>query len=291
MDDDLPDEADGTIDYSHYTREQVSHALNRIDQYAQPKNAANLLIRYRELQALDAAQEAIAQSRQDAEEETFAGELGQRRGENLVVPSLIGMNCLVFLLAASAGGGFFSPIPQVLLQIGTNFAPRTLHGEWWRLFTSMFIHFGVLHLATNMAVLWSFGRQIERLYGSGRFLAIYLLCGLTGGVASLLWNPNVNSAGASGAIIGILGSALAFALNPKTTVPPTVAAAEQTSLALFVGYNLINGLTHQGIDNAAHVGGLVTGFVAGWLLCRPLPSARGASLAEDRTTPPADERS
>jgi rhomboid protease GluP len=98
---------------------------------------------------------------------------------------------------------------------------------------------------------------------------------LSGGIASLLWNPNVNSAEASGAIVGILGAALAFALNPKTRMPTTVAAAQQSSIAVFIMHNVMNGITHKGIDDAAHMGGLSAGFVIGWLLCRPLdPAAR-----------------
>lgn len=282
MDNDPREEtsADGTIDFSHYTREQVSHALNRIDEFAQPKNTANLLKRYRELNPPEAEPEAAEPAQSLADQKIFADELDERRTETRVVPSLIAINCVVFLLAVRAGSGVFESDPRVLLSFGTNLGPRTLGGEWWRLFTSMFIHFGAFHLAANMWVLWSVGRQTERLYGSVQFLLIYLLSGLSGGIASLLWNPTVNSAGASGAIVSILGAALAFALNPKTRMPTTVAAAQRSSIVIFIVYNAINGATHKGIDNAAHMGGLLAGFVIGWLLCRPLdPPASRAPTA------------
>jgi TPR repeat protein len=113
------------------------------------------------------------------------------------------------------------------------------------------------------------------MFGSRNFLLLYLFAGLFASLTSLWWHPNVNSAGASGAIFGLLGGLLAFALNPATGVPPTIAANQRRSAFVFIAYNLFNGFTHQGIDNAAHLGGLVSGFLMGWMLAMPLdPEAR-----------------
>ena len=162
-----------------------------------------------------------------------------------------------------------------LIPWGSNYALKTLGGEWWRLFTSMYLHFGLLHLLFNMWALGSMGPLVERLIGSARFLLLYLFAGLCGSIASLLWNPVVNSVGASGAIFGVLGALLAFMVNPKTQIPATVGTAQRNSALTFIAYNLLNGVTHHGIDNACHVGGLVGGFAMGWLLARPLdPEAR-----------------
>jgi rhomboid protease GluP len=162
------------------------------------------------------------------------------------------------------------PDGVAMLRFGTNYGPLTASGEWWRLFTAMFLHFGLVHLLLNMWALLSLGMLTERLYGSARFAMLYLFAGLVGSLASYYWHPNLNSAGASGAIFGVIGALLAFMLNPRTRIPPTVAAAQRNSALVFIAYNLANGFAHQGIDNAAHLGGLTGGFVIGWLLARPL---------------------
>ena len=184
--------------------------------------------------------------------------------------ALVAANIAWFMFVASQGGGWLVPQPGVIIHWGSNFGPLTLNGEWWRLFTCMFVHFGLLHLAFNMWVLWSIGRMIERMFGSFHYALLYVFAGLCGSMASLWWNPNVHSAGASGAIFGLLGGLLAFVLNPVSGVPPTIAASQRRLGIVFIAYNLIGGLTHHGIDNAAHLGGLVGGFVIGWMLARPL---------------------
>jgi rhomboid protease GluP len=190
----------------------------------------------------------------------------------LAVPILITMNVLIFVLMAIAGINVLHPTAADVIRLGSNYGPQTLDGQWWRLFTSMFLHLGLPHLLFNMAALVSLGPLAERLFGSGRFLLLYLFAGLCGSVSSLLWNPNVNSAGASGAIFGVLGGLLAFMVNPKTKIPASVSVAQRNSALVFVAYNLLNGVTHAGIDNACHIGGLVSGFAVGWLLARPLES-------------------
>src|SRR2546429_8718830 len=85
-----------------------------------------------------------------------------------------------------------------------------------------------------------------------------------------LFRSNLNSAGASGAIFGVLGGLFAFMVNPKTRIPASVAAVHRKSAVVFILYNLFNGFAHAGIDNAAHIGGLVAGFAMGWMLARPV---------------------
>ena len=190
--------------------------------------------------------------------------------QSSVTAVLVMANIAWFAIVASQGGGWLVPQAGVIIHWGSNFGPLTLNGEWWRLFTCMFVHFGLLHLAFNMWVLWSLGRVTERMFGSLHYAVLYVFAGLCGSMASLWWHPNVNSAGASGAIFGILGGLLAFVLNPASGVPPTIVASQRRSIVLFIAYNLIGGITHQGIDNAAHLGGLIGGVLMGWLLTRPL---------------------
>jgi rhomboid protease GluP len=205
-----------------------------------------------------------------AEHSSFNTALAALGTRPTVTPALLILNCVVFACTVFAGAGFFQANGPLLVQWGTNYGPRTLDGEWWRLLTSMFLHFGVLHLALNMWVLWGMGQLAEKLYGSAYFLILYLVAGLSGSLASLYWHPDLNSAGASGAIFGVLGGLSAFMVNPKTRIPASIAAEHLKSAVVFIFYNLFNGFAHAGIDNAAHVGGLVGGFAMGWMLARPV---------------------
>jgi membrane associated rhomboid family serine protease/Tfp pilus assembly protein PilF len=183
---------------------------------------------------------------------------------------LIALNVLVFAAMVAAGAGFFTPNPKVHLQWGSNFGPLTTHGEWWRLVTCTFVHFGVLHLAFNMWALYENGRIVERLYGNLYFLAVYLFAGITGSLTSVFWHPMVNSAGASGAIFGVLGALLAFTVVMHQSIPFAVRKAQRNSTIVFILYALTSGFTATGVDNAAHLGGLAGGFLAGLALARPL---------------------
>jgi len=187
-----------------------------------------------------------------------------------VTVGLVAINTLVFLVTVFAGAEWIVPRGNVQVAWGSNFGPFTTDGEWWRLLTSLFIHFGVIHLAFNMWALATFGPLTERLFGSVNYLLIYLIAGVTGSLASISWRPDVNSAGASGAIFGILGALLAAHLRNRKTMPSSVLQPLRTSTLVFVGYTLLNGFTTTGIDVAAHLGGLTAGFLIGLVVARPI---------------------
>lgn len=212
-----------------------------------------------------------------AETADFQDRLKAVGGASWITSTLIAINILVFIACALSGGGVISPNPQVLMNWGTNFGPLTMNGQWWRLFTAMFLHFGLLHLAFNMWALYTGGRLVEKLYGSASYVLLYLGAGLCGSFASVLWNPIVNSAGASGAIMGVYGAMLAFFLRKDTLVPASIVAQQRNSVLVFAGYNLIFGVSHQGIDNAAHIGGFLGGLVLGLSMIRPLDVERRAT--------------
>jgi rhomboid protease GluP len=157
-----------------------------------------------------------------------------------------------------------------LVRWGSNAGPFTLGGQWWRLVTSMFLHGGLLHISFNMFALWQVGRLVERMFGSVRFLALYMIAGVCGSLASVLWNPHVNSVGASGAIFGIIGGLLAFIRRPDSGVPSTIVKDLRGSLGGFLIFNIAAGMLYPHTDNAAHIGGLVGGYLAGHLLARSL---------------------
>jgi rhomboid protease GluP len=211
-----------------------------------------------------------------AERAAFASTLLQVTPNAPITPALIVANAIMFVIATALGGGLLVSDPAVMIRLGTDYTPLTLGGQWWRLLTSTFLHFGLLHIALNMWALYVNGLVAERIFGSVRYLVIYLVAGLTGSVSSLLWHPIVNGAGASGAIFGVLGSLLAFFLLRKGGLPASVAKAQRTSAGVFVVYSLLNGVRYGGIDNAAHLGGLVGGFVMGLILARPLNPERNS---------------
>jgi membrane associated rhomboid family serine protease len=190
-----------------------------------------------------------------------------------VAPAIVVLNILVFAAMTIVERRWGAFEPQVYLNWGANFAPLTLAGQWWRLFTALFVHFDLLHLLLNMWAFWNIGRMTERLYGSWLLLLLYLGAGVLASLTSLLWDPSHFSIGASGAIFGTFGAFLAFLAHNKTRVPMTVVRAHWLSTAAFVAFNLVNGALTPGIDNAAHVGGLLSGFGLGWILARPLDPA------------------
>jgi rhomboid protease GluP len=170
------------------------------------------------------------------------------------------------------------PDTEALLRWGANFAPLTVHGEWWRLMTSMFLHGGLLHLAFNMWALHDNGKLVERVFGNVHFLVIYFGSGLAGSLASLAWRQDAVSVGASGAIFGVFGALLAFALRQRTRLTHFFRRLKANVL-LFIGISLGLGFMVPGIDNGAHLGGLLAGFAAGWLMVRSLDRAQRRRMA------------
>ena len=176
--------------------------------------------------------------------------------------ALIGINVFLWVLMTAAGG---SKDSDVLLRFGAMYGPLIAAGQYWRLFTSMFLHVGMLHLAFNGFGLLIFGRIVERVFGRPRFITIYVLAGLAGGVASYLLNSISIAAGASGAIFGILGAFAAFFVVQRKVLGEM---GRQTLYGILVlaAINLAFGLAIPGIDNWAHMGGFAMGFALGLLL-------------------------
>ena len=188
----------------------------------------------------------------------------------VVTPALLAINISVFLMMAAQGINVLGGRPEEYLRFGANFAPLTTGGEWWRLLTCTFVHFGVVHLALNLWALWDTGRLTERLFGNGSFAALYLFAGVAGSCASLLWSQQVIGVGASGAVFGVFGALLAYMTVQRGSIPADILNRLRASTSVFVIYSLFYGFTQSGIDNAAHLGGLAGGFAAGLVVARPL---------------------
>lgn len=166
---------------------------------------------------------------------------------------LIGINLLLFLWMTLDGG---SENPETLVRFGAKYNPAIEAGEWWRLFTSMFLHIGFIHVAFNSIALYYLGVLVERMYGRGRFLLIYLMSGLFGTIASFLYNTAI-SAGASGAIYGLFGALLYFGIRRKDLFFQTFGK----DLLVIIGLNLAMSFLVPSIDLNAHLGGLAGGFL------------------------------
>ncbi|GAB3523866.1 rhomboid family intramembrane serine protease [Emticicia fontis] len=180
-----------------------------------------------------------------------------------ITPILLNINILIFILMAISGANIMQPSSESLLNWGANFKPLTLGGQWWRILTSCFIHIGIFHLLMNMYALAYIGILLEPLLGKTRFITAYLLTGITASMTSLWWHDITISAGASGAIFGMYGVFLA--LLTTNFIEPSQRKSLLASVSVFVIYNLIFGL-RGGVDNAAHIGGLVGGIIIGYAL-------------------------
>jgi len=205
-------------------------------------------------------------SRQDDEARAagFWNDLHAATPRTPITYALVGVNVCLFVAMLFGGAGVFRTSPELLLAWGANFGPATGDGQAWRLLTHLFLHVGLVHLGFNMWALWDAGRLVERLYGSVVFFGIYFLAGACGGLASYAWNgPRVVSAGASGAIFGVYGALFAFVVLRRRGVPREILGRIGASAAVFVAFSLFVGALLTGIDNAAHLGGLAGGFVAG----------------------------
>ncbi len=174
--------------------------------------------------------------------------------------ALLAANVVTWLVVEMSGG---SEDPEVLLRFGAMFGPQIAAGEYWRLFTAMFLHIGWMHLLFNSLGLLIFGRMVERMYGSVGFLAIYFVAGLSGSVASYLLNPIAIAAGASGAIFGVMGALGAFFLA-RRNVLGEFGRQSLVGIAMIAALNLAIGFAMPGIDNWAHLGGLAMGFSVGF---------------------------
>lgn len=196
-----------------------------------------------------------------------------RRGESSISLThvLLGINVAVYIAMALASGSAFDFSGLDLRPWGANIGPYTLLGQWWRLFTYMFVHGGILHIGFNMWCLWDLGALCESLYGPSTYAGIYVITGVGAGVASVAWNPLVASVGASGAIFGLAGALIASFYLGEFNLPSVAIKGTLSSLLIFAAFNIFFGTVMSGVDNAAHFGGLGIGLILGALIAKLAP--------------------
>lgn len=190
----------------------------------------------------------------------------RRQPQAVCTTGLIVINVLVFFLLSLRGdteSGYF------MLQYGAMYEPLVTDGhEYYRLITSLFLHFGIQHLLNNMVMLGALGYQLENEIGRIKFLLIYFISGIGGNLCSLYWNVShgeqVISAGASGAIFGLMGALLYIVAVNRGRL----GRLSGRGMLIMVALSLYFGLTSSGVDNSAHIGGLIWGILITVLLYR-----------------------
>jgi rhomboid protease GluP len=210
---------------------------------------------------------------------------------------LLGINCAVFLAMVARGASLWMPTLDQLMFWGADRPNNVLvYGEWWRIVTAMFVHVGILHLATNMWCLWNLGLLAEPLMGSFGLFAAYILTGAAGNLLSTLknWMYPIHDAsggilfqagaGASGAVFGIAGALIVLLRSKVLPVPPEEVRRLRKSVIYFAAINLVIGLsinfgsgfTGVEVDNSAHIGG----FLCGLLFAAPMVPRIGSPRGE-----------
>lgn len=204
-------------------------------------------------------------------EADFARELATLTPTTWALYLVVALNVGVWAANVVGGLSAFRPASADLFRWGANSAwAVTRDHEYWRLLTATFLHGGLVHLAMNMLGLWGAGLLLNRLYGNAQFLLVYLASALAGSAASLHFGAQTAvSVGASGAVFGVLGAVLVAAHRHRERLPKSMTRSIVTSEGVFLAYALFNGFFRAGIDNAAHVGGLLAGAaLAGVLVGR-----------------------
>tara|TARA_Y100001970_G_C14187319_1_gene833347 strand:+ start:1090 stop:1611 length:522 start_codon:yes stop_codon:yes gene_type:complete len=163
------------------------------------------------------------------------------------------------------GVDLINPSAYSIHYFGANFGPDIIKGEYWRLLTSNYIHIGLMHLLFNMWCLHSIGLELEELIGSKFFFFVYTLSGISGSICSCFINYNSIGAGASGAVFGISGALLIMVYYLNQTSNSNIQY-NYSPLLFFIMYNTFFGFVVPGIDNAAHIGGLIIGMFSGLII-------------------------
>ena len=174
-----------------------------------------------------------------------------------VTYALIAINTIIFILMYILGSG--SEDINTLINFGALAKPLVLYGEYYRLFTSAFLHIGFLHLACNMYALYILGKDIEGYFGRLKYTFIYIVSAVVGSFVSLIFMDEYTvSAGASGAIFGLMGALLYFGYNYRVTLNDAI----NRQIIPVILINLLIGFLSTGINNFAHLGGLLGGYMA-----------------------------
>jgi rhomboid protease GluP len=180
-----------------------------------------------------------------------------------VTPVIISLNVLVWLIMIMTGVSPLLPEAETMRAWGATNTTDVAAGEYWRLLTSNYLHYGIIHIAANMLSLNNIGRMLEQFIGAWRFALLYTLTGICGSAASIWWHPYGYGAGASGAVLGIVGVLLA--LLTTNIIEKKARMSMLRSMAISAGIMILIGM-QANVDNAAHLGGLLAGMIGGYFI-------------------------
>ncbi len=182
--------------------------------------------------------------------------------------ALIAASSVVYLFSAFLSQSLIDMDMQTLVDMGALFGPLTvLQGEWWRVLSAMFLHGGMTHLLMNMVSLYLVGRGAEMYFDTKSYLSIYFFSGIIGGLVSLYMHPASVGVGASGAIFGVFGALAGFFLAHRDSIA-SHSRAFMKDFSVIIIINLVIGFSIPSIDVSAHIGGLVIGFIGGFILSK-----------------------
>lgn len=187
--------------------------------------------------------------------------ISSNRQKAFITYGIIGINIVMFIISAVLSKHIMTIDKDVLVNLGAKYNPAIQQGQWFRLITCMFLHGGLIHITANMYSLYSIGPLVEQLYGKYKYIVIYLICGVISSLFSFFFSDYV-SIGASGAIFGLLGVVFVFAIKERKRI----GRGFLMNVASVVVMNLILGISLPGIDNFAHLGGLISGITLGSVL-------------------------
>ena len=243
-------------------KKNVSLFLNtyqNMDKEMTENSISNNLEKIKELQI----HTAIALQKENKEFEEIDKAMNLSNSNLYATYTIIALNIIVFILMVLNGAGLFDANGYVHIKWGSNYGPLTKSGDWWRLLTSTFIHFGIVHILMNMYCLYVVSIYLEPMLGKAKFITGYLCTGILASLVSLWWHTSPsNSAGASGSVFGMYG--IFLALLTTKLIPQKIKADQLKNILIFVGFNLLYGMK-GGIDNSAHVGGLIAGLFIGYV--------------------------
>jgi membrane associated rhomboid family serine protease len=223
---------------------------------------------------IDPGSRAVAAARVAA----FRDALIKSAPSAIVTRIIIGCNALLFIIMMIAGASFLDVRIADLVRFGARYNIAIFQSnQWWRLFTASFLSAGIGHFAIGMWFFWIFGNLAERVFGNGSFLAITLASGLIGTIAGFIASPGIISATSSACVLGAAGSLIAFIVTGRVIVPRLLVNKIIQDLVILGAILIVAGFLIRGVDNAANLGGLVTGFVGGLVFTRLIntPNDRG----------------
>lgn len=181
--------------------------------------------------------------------------------KKIIMTKLIVLLCVIMYIISgvmNVSGGFFSISPTTLVYLGGNIIGGVQNLELWRLITAAFLHVNIMHLLVNMYSLIIIGSQVETFIGRFKFVFIYIISAIVGNLLSLVFEANIVSVGASGAIFGLMGALLYFGYHYRLYLSEAI----KTQIIPVIVLNLLLGFMVSGVDNAAHIGGLIGGYLA-----------------------------